>query len=105
MTVQVSRVERTLVVAIDRPAHRNAVDPATARRLADAFREFDSESDLDVAVLTGTHGHFCAGADLKAFAGREASAAAAGMMILPACLEYRIFRVLVFHLVWIAFMM
>ncbi len=54
------------VVSIDRPERRNAVDAATARGLLDAFEEFDAAEALSVAVLTGTGGYFCAGADLKA---------------------------------------
>jgi len=53
------------VVTIDRPAVRNAVDGATALELAEAFRRFDSDPELSVAVLTGRGGCFCAGADLK----------------------------------------
>jgi len=53
------------VVTIDRPEVRNAVDGATAAALADAFRRFDADDDLAVAVLTGAGGFFCAGADLK----------------------------------------
>lgn len=59
---------RTLIVTIDRPTVRNAVDRPTAAALARAFREFDANDDLDVAVLTGSSGTFCAGADLKAVA-------------------------------------
>jgi enoyl-CoA hydratase len=58
--------ERTLVVTIDRPEARNAVDRPTAEALADAFRSFEADDALDVAILTGAGGHFCAGADLKA---------------------------------------
>jgi enoyl-CoA hydratase len=57
------------VVTIDRPAVRNAVDGPTAAALADAFRAFDADPDLSVAILTGAGGTFCAGADLKAIAG------------------------------------
>jgi hypothetical protein len=49
-------------------AARNAVDGPTAQELADAFRSFDADDALNVAVLTGAHGTFCAGADLKAVA-------------------------------------
>ena len=56
------------VVQIDRPHARNAVDRATAAAIADAFRSFDADDSLAVAVLTGTQGSFCAGADLKAVA-------------------------------------
>jgi enoyl-CoA hydratase len=56
------------VVTIDRREARNAVDRTTAQALADAFREFDEDPSLSVAVLAGAHGTFCAGADLKAMA-------------------------------------
>ncbi|MEM9069814.1 MAG: crotonase/enoyl-CoA hydratase family protein [Myxococcota bacterium] len=55
-------------VILDRPAHRNAVDRATAEALADAFRAFEADENAAVGVLTGSEGTFCAGADLKAFA-------------------------------------
>ncbi len=54
------------VVTIDRPEVRNAVNGETAGELAEAFRRFDAEDALSVAVLTGAGGCFCAGADLKA---------------------------------------
>jgi enoyl-CoA hydratase len=57
-----------LVVTINRPEVRNAVDAATARALVEAFRGFDADSTMRVAVLTGAAGTFCAGADLKALA-------------------------------------
>ena len=57
-----------LVVTINRPEVRNAVDGATARALAETFRGFDADSSMRVAVLTGAAGTFCAGADLKALA-------------------------------------
>jgi enoyl-CoA hydratase/carnithine racemase len=57
-----------VVVTIDRPEVRNAVDGPTAAALADAFRRFDADDALAVAVLTGAGGAFCAGADLKAVA-------------------------------------
>jgi enoyl-CoA hydratase len=47
---------------------RNAVDGPTASALADAFRRFDADESLSVAVLTGADGNFCAGFDLKALA-------------------------------------
>ncbi|HEX4971855.1 MAG TPA: crotonase/enoyl-CoA hydratase family protein, partial [Steroidobacteraceae bacterium] len=43
-------------------------DGATARALADVFRRFDEEEQASVAILTGAGEHFCAGADLKAYA-------------------------------------
>jgi enoyl-CoA hydratase len=53
------------IVTINRPAVRNAVNPATARALAEGFRRFDADRDLKVAVFTGAGGTFCAGFDLK----------------------------------------
>jgi enoyl-CoA hydratase len=53
------------IVTIDRPAVRNCVDGPTAASLAEAFRRFDADDALAVAVLTGRDGTFCAGADLK----------------------------------------
>lgn len=55
-------------VILSRPEVRNAVDRPTAEALADAFRAFDSDDELSVAVLWGEGGHFCAGADLGALA-------------------------------------
>ena len=54
------------VVTLNRPGARNAVDGETAEGLANAFRQFDEDEAVHVAVLTGADGHFCAGADLKA---------------------------------------
>lgn len=56
------------VIRIDRPEVRNAVDGPTAKELADAFLAFEGDANRNVAVLTGTGGTFCAGADLKAVA-------------------------------------
>jgi enoyl-CoA hydratase len=66
--ITVEQRGRAVVVMIDRPARRNAVDSSTARALYDAFKLFDADDGLDVAVLTGAGGHFCAGADLQALA-------------------------------------
>jgi enoyl-CoA hydratase len=56
------------VITIDRPQVRNAVDGPTQRALSDAFRRFEADDQLSVAILTGANGTFCAGADLKAVA-------------------------------------
>ena len=55
-------------VTINRPAARNAVDRPTAAALSEAFRRFDADASLAIAILTGAGGFFCAGADLKAVA-------------------------------------
>ena len=60
-----------LVVTMDRPKARNAVDPAQAERLRAAFESFERNAEAKVAVLAGANGTFCAGYDLKSFADRR----------------------------------
>lgn len=65
--IRTERRGSALVVTIDRPARRNAIDGPTARELLDAFEAFEADDGAAVMVLTGAGGHaFCAGADLKA---------------------------------------
>ncbi|MEM8905195.1 MAG: crotonase/enoyl-CoA hydratase family protein, partial [Actinomycetota bacterium] len=66
MTVRIEDDGGIRVVTIDRPERRNAVDRPAAEALEAAFRDFDADDALDVAVLTGAEGTFCAGADLHA---------------------------------------
>jgi enoyl-CoA hydratase len=66
--VDVTRDPPLLLVRINRPECRNAVDLPTAEALAAAFRAFEADPELRVAVLAGAGGNFCAGADLKAVA-------------------------------------
>ena len=67
-TVRIENEGPVRIVTIDRPEVRNAVDEPTREALAAAFRAFDEDETASVAILTGAHGVFCAGADLKAFA-------------------------------------
>jgi enoyl-CoA hydratase len=71
VTVHTERDRGILTVTIDRPEARNAVDAPTAEQLAAAFRAFDADDAVAVAVLTGAAGTFCAGADLKAMGDRR----------------------------------
>ena len=48
------------IVTINRPEARNAVDGPTALALVEAFRDFERNESLSVAVFTGTGGTFCA---------------------------------------------
>jgi enoyl-CoA hydratase len=66
MAIRLERRDAIVTIVIDRPEARNAVDGPAARALADAFREFERDEALRVAVLWGAGGVFCAGADLKA---------------------------------------
>jgi enoyl-CoA hydratase len=65
-TISTLRVGTTFIVTINRPEVRNAIDAPTAADLAQAFRHFDGDDALAVAVLTGAEGVFCSGADLTA---------------------------------------
>jgi enoyl-CoA hydratase len=73
MNVEQRRAGSVLVVTIDRPERRNAVDRSTADELEAAFRAFDADPDARVAVLTGAGGTFCAGADLRALHEEQAN--------------------------------
>lgn len=68
MPVRVEKHGHITTVVIERPEVRNAVDRETAGALAEAFREFDQDSNAHVGVFFGDNGSFCAGADLKAIA-------------------------------------
>lgn len=68
MSVHLQADGPILVVTLDRPERRNAVDGPTATALRQAFERFEADDALRVAVLTGASGHFCAGADLQAMA-------------------------------------
>ena len=63
--VLVERLDHTLVVTLNRPEKRNAVNSEVMCRLYDAWRELDRNSQLRVAILTGTGNTFCAGMDLS----------------------------------------
>lgn len=67
-TISVETQDRIAIVTIERPERRNAVDGETAWALYHAFKAFDADEGLDVAILQGRGGNFCAGADLKSVA-------------------------------------
>jgi enoyl-CoA hydratase len=56
-----------LLITLNRPEVRNAVNAAVAAGVAGALEELDGHEDLSVGVLTGAGGFFCAGMDLGAF--------------------------------------
>ncbi|MDP3458641.1 MAG: crotonase/enoyl-CoA hydratase family protein [Hyphomonas sp.] len=68
MSILTSTSGPVRVITINRPQARNAVDHNTALALHAAFKAFDTDDTLSVAILTGAGGNFCAGADLKAVA-------------------------------------
>jgi enoyl-CoA hydratase len=62
---------RILLITINRPDQRNAVNAAVSHGIAAALDELDAEAGLSVGVLTGAGKGFCAGMDLKAFVAGE----------------------------------
>jgi enoyl-CoA hydratase len=73
MTVRVEKQGKVWTVIHSRPEARNAMDPASAAALAEAFSSFDRDPEAAVAVLWGEGGAFCAGFDLKHAAGNASA--------------------------------
>jgi enoyl-CoA hydratase len=69
--VLTERRERILLITINRPDQRNAVNAAVAEGIAAALDELDGAAGLSVGILTGAGKGFCAGMDLKAFVAGE----------------------------------
>jgi enoyl-CoA hydratase len=65
--VLVEQRDRILIITINRPAARNAIDAAVTSGVAAAMDQLDERKDLSIGILTGAGGTFCAGMDLKAF--------------------------------------
>ncbi|HST54770.1 MAG TPA: crotonase/enoyl-CoA hydratase family protein [Solirubrobacteraceae bacterium] len=65
--VLTERRENVLLITINRPEVRNAVNAAVAEGIAGALDELDGDDGLSVGILTGADGFFCAGMDLGAF--------------------------------------
>ena len=65
--VEIEQIDATLVIAINRPAQRNAVNQAVSLAIAQALDRLDTDPSLRVGIITGRGGSFCAGMDLKAF--------------------------------------
>ncbi len=69
--VLTERRDGVLLVTINRPDQRNAINAAVAQAIAAALEELDGVSGLSVGVLTGAGKGFSAGMDLKAFVSGE----------------------------------
>ncbi len=69
--VLTERRDGVLLVTLNRPEARNAVNAALAQGIADALDELDATPELRVGILTGAGKGFCAGMDLKAFVSGE----------------------------------
>jgi enoyl-CoA hydratase len=69
--VLIERRDRILVMTLNRPDQRNAVNAALAAGLAAGLDELDADDGLSIGVITGAGRGFCAGMDLKAFVAGE----------------------------------
>lgn len=65
--VLTERRDGVLVITINRPEVRNAVNAAVAQGIAETLDTLDADGDLQLGILTGAGGFFCAGMDLGAF--------------------------------------
>ena len=65
------RRDRVLLITLNRPAARNAVNLAMAEAMDDALGRLDSDNELSVGVIAGEGKGFSSGMDLKAFASGE----------------------------------
>jgi enoyl-CoA hydratase len=66
--VLTERRDRVLLITLNRPESRNAINTELAEGLVRAIDELDGDDGLTVGVLTGAGSGFCSGMDLKAFA-------------------------------------
>jgi enoyl-CoA hydratase len=65
--VLAERRDGVLLITLNRPQARNAVNLALAEGMAAALDDLDADDDVTVGVITGAGAGFCAGMDLKAF--------------------------------------
>jgi enoyl-CoA hydratase len=65
--VLVEQRDRVLIITINRPEARNAINAAVTSGVTAAMDQLDGSKDLSIGILTGAGGTFCAGMDLKAF--------------------------------------
>ena len=70
MSVRVEERDRILLIELDRPEKRNALDRATSEALGEAFRRFARDDAFWVAVMAGRGPDFCAGVDLAGVGGK-----------------------------------
>lgn len=65
--LQVERDGSLLILTLDRPQVRNAVNRKMAEQVAEAIAELEGDADLRCGVITGAGGTFCSGMDLSAY--------------------------------------
>jgi enoyl-CoA hydratase len=67
----VERRDAVLLLTINRPRVRNALDAQVSHEIAAALDELDADAELRVGILSGAGGNFSSGMDLKAFGAGE----------------------------------
>jgi crotonobetainyl-CoA hydratase len=67
----IERRGNVLLITINRPEARNAVNAAVSTAVGDALQEAQDDPEVRAVVITGAGESFCAGADLKAISRRE----------------------------------
>lgn len=81
--VLVEQRDRILIITINRPKAKNAVNAAVSRGLADAMDQLDGDAGLSVAILTGGGGSFCAGMASRRSPGARMSSSKVAALALP----------------------
>lgn len=69
--VKVERRARVMIITMNRPDARNAINSALSNGVWNAVQELNNDPNLTAGVLTGAGGYFCSGMDLKAFSRGE----------------------------------
>ncbi len=71
--VLVEHDDGLVIITINRPQVRNAVNRAVSYGVCEAIDEMEARPDLRLAILTGAGGNFCAGMDLAAYSRGEST--------------------------------
>ena len=76
-SVLLDRRGAVMIITINRPEVRNAINAEAAQELSHAIDELEADERVEIAIFTGRGKFFCAGADLKAAAALGSSGAVA----------------------------
>ena len=63
--LNVTRDKNILTITVNRPEAKNAINQALHEEFSRIFDDVDRDEDVDVVILSGSGGAFCAGGDLK----------------------------------------
>ncbi len=75
--IRIDRQDNIALLMLDRPEKRNAISAATWQALPAAAAELEADDSVNVIIVTGTGGHFSAGADISEFEATFATPASA----------------------------